>query len=402
MKTFQIFGDILTNNLERRTADDVCPSDVQKFLNTLKENEPCQFDISSCGGSVLGCLSIVGMMMTARKMGHNITCHIIGIAASSASVIACAGDKLIIDSNSVMMIHLPYSCDITGNKNELIKEAHTLEQMEKSLVNIYKSKFGISEEEISKLLEDETWILADQIDDYKIDCEINSVEDDNEKKMKYAAMLKRFNNLTYNIKANFNMKEEETKEIEKTTVEETVASEPSNEEIKEEVKEEVKEEIVEEIKEQEEKVEEPVEISPEQVIEELKKEIEVLKTELDSCKKALAECGECKPDEDVEKRVSGMQSKMQMKINDITKEFQDKLELKDKELSDCKNQISDLAMRLETASKEFSTMKSALEEKENALATLNAGVNSNPIEKTDYKKLHGQDFFNWVKENNIR
>ena len=105
---------------------------------------------------------------------------------------------------------------------------------------------------------------------------------------------------------------------------------------------------------------------------------------------------ECKPDEVVEKRVSGMQSKMQNKINDLTKDFKDKLELKDKELSELKNQVSDLVGKLEKASSEFSEMESALEEKKNALATLNASVNT-PAASVNWKKLKGKEFRDWVE-----
>ena len=91
----------------------------------------------------------------------------------------------------------------------------------------------------------------------------------------------------------------------------------------------------------------------------------------------LSECG--KPDEDkkemvskeeCEKRVSGMQSKMQSKINDFTSQ----LKVKDEELNKAKAELTSLNQRLEKANGELSNMASALEEKNNALAQLNAGV----------------------------
>lgn len=117
---------------------------------------------------------------------------------------------------------------------------------------------------------------------------------------------------------------------------------------------------------------------------EYEKTIEQLKNENASLKSQIAEyerkakanieveddAKELISKEECEKRVSGMQSKMQAKIND----FVSQLKVKDEELNTVKAELTSLNQRLEEANGELSKMASALEEKNNALAQLNAGV----------------------------
>lgn len=95
-----------------------------------------------------------------------------------------------------------------------------------------------------------------------------------------------------------------------------------------------------------------------------------LPNELDECKKPDEDKEEMVSRKECEKRVSGMQSKMQSKINDFTSQ----LKVKDEELNKAKAELTSLNQKLEKANGELSNMASALEEKNNALAQLNAGV----------------------------
>lgn len=107
---------------------------------------------------------------------------------------------------------------------------------------------------------------------------------------------------------------------------------------------------------------------------------------------------------EADKRVSGMQSTMQSKINALVKDYEAKivdftsqLKAKDEELVTVKAEITSLTQKLEDSSKELQATASALEEKSNALAMLNAKVNT-PSEQTDWKALKGKAFFDWYKK----
>lgn len=88
---------------------------------------------------------------------------------------------------------------------------------------------------------------------------------------------------------------------------------------------------------------------------------------------------------------------MQNQIND----FRNELKLKDNELIEANAKITSLVSELENANRELSRQTSALEEKTNALAMLNANVNRPATEKYDpygWKTLKGQAFWDFLKK----
>lgn len=107
---------------------------------------------------------------------------------------------------------------------------------------------------------------------------------------------------------------------------------------------------------------------------------------------------------EVEKRVSGMQSTMQAKINDLTKnyeaqisDFKSQLQAKEQELADAKAEATSLTQKLEDATRELQETASALEEKTTALATLNAKVLTPSETVESWRNLKGQKFLDYVK-----
>lgn len=110
------------------------------------------------------------------------------------------------------------------------------------------------------------------------------------------------------------------------------------------------------------------------------------------------------PKAEVEKRVSGMQSAMAKQMDAMKKDYEAKIadfeiqiKAKDKELTKVKADVTSLELKLEDSKKELSAATSALAEKENALAVLNANVNTPMETTTDWKTLKGEAFFDWVK-----
>ena len=104
------------------------------------------------------------------------------------SVIACAADELIMDESAILMVHLPWTMAV-GNQNDLRKEADVLELMTKTIIGVYQTKFPTkSEKEIRKMLEQETWILATEADEYGLVCMIDHEANE---PMKIAAKLRK-------------------------------------------------------------------------------------------------------------------------------------------------------------------------------------------------------------------
>lgn len=115
-------------------------------------------EINSPGGDVFAGLAIYNAL---RASGKEIIVKVMGMAASAASLIAMAGDKIVMPKNSFMMIHNPWSFAM-GNADELRETAATLDKIGGSLLQTYASKTGIAEDELKAMLATDTWMTADE------------------------------------------------------------------------------------------------------------------------------------------------------------------------------------------------------------------------------------------------
>lgn len=100
------FGDINSESLgewQKYYPEDKAPKDVQDFLDQLEGVSKINVHINSGGGSVFGGIAIYNIL---KRYDAEITVYVEGLAASIASVIAMAGDKIIIPENAQMMIHM--------------------------------------------------------------------------------------------------------------------------------------------------------------------------------------------------------------------------------------------------------------------------------------------------------
>ena len=152
------FGDINSESLgewQKYYPEDKAPKDVQDFLDQLDGVSKINVHINSGGGSVFGGIAIYNIL---KRHNAEITVYVEGLAASIASVIAMAGDRIIIPANAQMMIHKPSS--ITwGNADDMRKEADVLDGCQKVILNTYMqhTKEGVTPEQINALIDAETW-----------------------------------------------------------------------------------------------------------------------------------------------------------------------------------------------------------------------------------------------------
>lgn len=154
-----IYGDIVGSEWEKWTDSDTCPQDI---TSALKEHEGKDLDIyvNSGGGSVFAGLAIYNQLK--RFTGFK-TVYVDGLAASIASVIALAGDKVIMPTNAFMMIHKPWTIGM-GNSNDLRKTADDLDRIEQGILNVYEDnlKDGADMKQVKKLVDAETWLTGKQ------------------------------------------------------------------------------------------------------------------------------------------------------------------------------------------------------------------------------------------------
>lgn len=114
--------------------------------------------INSPGGSVFAADQIYNML---RDYNGKVTVKIDAIAASAASVIAMAGDEVLMSPVATMMIHNPATIAM-GNADDLDKAIQMLESIKESILNAYMLKTGISHKKLSDMMDAETFLDAKQ------------------------------------------------------------------------------------------------------------------------------------------------------------------------------------------------------------------------------------------------
>lgn len=112
--------------------------------------------INSPGGDCVAAAQIYNML---REYEGNVTVKIDGIAASAASVIAMAGDKVLMSPVSMMMIHDPMTIAF-GDSGEMQKAIDMLKSVKDSIINVYEIKTGLSRTKLAHLMDAETWMDA--------------------------------------------------------------------------------------------------------------------------------------------------------------------------------------------------------------------------------------------------
>lgn len=119
--------------------------------------------INSPGGDVFAA-SVIYTAIRERK--GTTTVKIDGMAASAASVIAMAGNVVEMSPTAIMMIHNPWTVAM-GDAQDLKDTISVLNEVKETIINAYELKTGLSRDEISKLMDKETWMNARKAVDLK-------------------------------------------------------------------------------------------------------------------------------------------------------------------------------------------------------------------------------------------
>jgi ATP-dependent Clp endopeptidase proteolytic subunit ClpP len=133
---------------------------AKKFQEELAAITAKQIDlhINSPGGAVFDGIAIYNLL---KQHNAKVTTYIDGLAASIASVIALAGDKIVMAANALFMIHNPSGL-VMGTAEDMRKTADVLDKVRSTMSGVYSGKTGKSEDEINGLLDAESWFTADE------------------------------------------------------------------------------------------------------------------------------------------------------------------------------------------------------------------------------------------------
>lgn len=125
-------------------------------LDALGSPSELRIAISSDGGDVADGFAIFNKL---NRHPANKIVTIEGLAASMASVIAMAGDEVVMPSNAMLMIHNPWGAAI-GEAHQLASFAEALGIMQTNIAQTYKARTGLPLSEIKAMMNKETWLSA--------------------------------------------------------------------------------------------------------------------------------------------------------------------------------------------------------------------------------------------------
>lgn len=138
-------------------GDEATPQQLRQELKEIK-GDKLEVVINSPGGDVW---AGVAMHDALKELDAEVTIKVSGLAASIASVIAMAGDKIVMTPGSTMMIHKA-SMLAWGNSDDMQKAIDMLKTAEEGIVAIYAERTGKPSEEINDMMEAETWMSAEK------------------------------------------------------------------------------------------------------------------------------------------------------------------------------------------------------------------------------------------------
>ena len=134
--------------------DDVTP---KMFKDELESGSgDIEVWLDSPGGDVMAATQIYNMLKSYKG---KVTVKIDSLAASAASVIAMAGDVVLMSPLSLLFIHNPLTV-AAGNADDMQKAIDMLDEVKESIINAYELKSGLSRAKISHMMDCETWLSA--------------------------------------------------------------------------------------------------------------------------------------------------------------------------------------------------------------------------------------------------
>jgi ATP-dependent Clp protease protease subunit len=228
-----IYGDIVSY---KWLDEDVTANDIKEQIRNLNVSE-LNVHINSYGGDVFEGVAIYNLL---KQHKAKVNVYIDGCACSIASVIAMAGDKIYMPKNTLMMIHNCWTVAM-GNSKDLRKQADDLDIIMNSSIESYMARVNITEKELRKLLDDETWLTAEECVEKGFADELLPLAEDSINQSANLAIM----NLVNKLKERTEPIQQEDKPIDEPIVDEPVIEEPI---IDEPVIDEPKEEPIEDEK----------------------------------------------------------------------------------------------------------------------------------------------------------
>lgn len=162
MQQIKIKGAIISNDSIEMYEKSQKEYTALKDIQIPFPEEPLEVIINSGGGDVFTGSEIYSILKNHK--GH-VTVKIVGVCASSASMVAMAGDTVEMSPTGLFMIHNAMGWTF-GNTQEHEKQIKSLEEANNSIAKAYQNKTGLPLSKIRELMKEETWFSCDKAIEY--------------------------------------------------------------------------------------------------------------------------------------------------------------------------------------------------------------------------------------------
>jgi ATP-dependent Clp protease, protease subunit len=166
-----IYGDIG----ESWWGESISANDIKSALKEV-ETESITIRLNSPGGDAFDGIAIYNQL---KNHDAKVIAYVDGLAASAASIIAMAADELIMNTGSMMMIH-EASTFTWGTKADIKKTLNALEGIDKSIADIYMTRYTGERDELNSLVESESWFTASEAVEVGLADKVNKIDDETE------------------------------------------------------------------------------------------------------------------------------------------------------------------------------------------------------------------------------
>lgn len=196
-----LYGEIVTDDTDWWTGEkDETLIGLQSFkkeLDNLGNISDLNIFMNTPGGEVFVATTICSILQRLKDSGTKIHTYVDGLCASAGTFILMMGDDINIYENSVIMIHKPANY-CYGNAIDFQKCIDVLDTIENStMIPLYMKKSKVNQEEIKELINEESWLGAEQIDEL---FNVNLIKEQKQVAACVSDMLKKYKNVPQNLK----------------------------------------------------------------------------------------------------------------------------------------------------------------------------------------------------------
>lgn len=196
-----LYGEIVTDDTNWWTGEKdetlVGLQSLKKELDNLGNISDLNIFMNTPGGEVFVATTICSMLQRLKDSGTKIHTYVDGLCASAGTFILMMGDDINIYENSVIMIHKPINY-CYGNAIDFQKCIDVLDTIENStMIPLYMKKSKVNQEEIKNLINEESWLGAEQIDEV---FNVNLIKGQKQVAACVSDMLKKYKNVPQNLK----------------------------------------------------------------------------------------------------------------------------------------------------------------------------------------------------------